>query len=279
MGEPLHFSKLEALGNDFVLLDCRDGSPDPDRDRIRALADRHTGIGFDQLLCLHPTTLSDCDWAVNIYNCDGSAASQCGNGMRAIGLWLNAKDHQARHFRLETAAGPISLEVVSADQIRVAMGEPRFGPAAIGLGDTLETLGAEQLLPDLIELGAVSMGNPHLVVMLNHAADARLVGELGRTLGTHPALADGANVSFAHFDDSRQLDLRVFERGVGPTRACGSAACASAAWLLHSGQASGAVHVNQPGGTLVIDWRGSGNPLFMTGPARHVFDGTYGILI
>lgn len=274
MSPHLAFTKLEALGNDFVLLDHRDGRPDPDPDRIRALGDRHTGIGFDQLLVLHAGAASPADWRVHIYNHDGSPARQCGNGMRAIARWLEDEQPGRRRFLLDTPAGPIEVENCGDHQVRVNMGRPDFTPASVGLDPDIALDSLLGDLPGLLEAGLVSMGNPHLVLLLDEQAPAALVEQRGRLLSHHPGFRDGINVSFAALGANGAVDLGVHERGVGPTRACGSAACATAALLIFRGLAASPVQVDQPGGRLVIDWPGGDSPLSMIGPARRVFDGT-----
>ncbi len=277
LGSGLAFSKLEALGNDFVLLDFRAGGQDPSPEQVRMLADRHTGVGFDQLLILYPPSAAGADCRVRIYNADASPARQCGNGMRAIALWL----HQARpgqtRFVLETDSGPVSAELESEQAITVSMGEPDFDPAAAGLRSEKNSGAAlEEFVPDLpgrLGLGMVSMGNPHLVMQLESPASPALVRRLGDELGRLACFAEGVNVSFAHVAAPDRVMLRVHERGVGPTRACGSAACATAAWLVQQGAVDSPARIEQPGGTLVINWRGPGHPLLMTGSARRVFDG------
>ncbi|MFP4209294.1 MAG: diaminopimelate epimerase [Wenzhouxiangella sp.] len=279
MSSGLRFTKLEALGNDFVLLDRRDGLADPAPERIRALADRHTGIGFDQLLILAPLTDDGADCQVRIYNRDGSPASQCGNGMRAIARWLEDEQPGRRQFVLATPAGRVEVDNRGSDGIRANMGHPRFGAEAVGLAPDLtltglvtETLGEH---PGLQAIGLVSMGNPHLILLLDAPPPAALVAEPAAALSRHPAFAAGVNVSFAVVDPATgRVELSVHERGVGPTRACGSAACATAAFLIRTGRVTTPVEIRQPGGRLVIDWPGDDDPLWMTGPARRVFDGT-----
>ncbi len=270
----LNFSKLEALGNDFVLLDLRAGGADPAAALVRMLADRHTGIGFDQLLTLHSADTADADCRVQIYNADGSHAQQCGNGMRAVALWLHQSNPDQKHFVLETASGPVSAEIESAHAISAGMGLPNFDPATVGL-QTREPL--EQLVPPIpgcLGLGTVSVGNPHLIILLEHPAAPELVEQTGRELSQLACFADGVNVSFACVEAPDRVVLRVHERGVGPTLACGSAACATAAWLIHQDLVQPPVRVEQPGGALVINWRGARHPILMKGPARRVFDGT-----
>ena len=268
------FSKLEALGNDFVLLDQRDGRADPQPEQVRALADRRTGIGCDQLLILQPAAAAGTDCAVSIYNCDGSPARQCGNGMRAIGLWLHQENPDRRDFLLATAAGAVAVRVADEQRIQVDMGQPDFDSDAAGFAPTSPASELAAGVPGVLGAGTVSMGNPHLVVLLADPPTSELLEQHGRRLGSDVRFSDGVNVSFVHSAAPDRLSLRVFERGAGATRACGSAACASAAWLLHLGRVHGPVRVDQPGGRLVIDWRGPGQPLRMTGSARRVFDGT-----
>ncbi len=269
----LRFSKLEALGNDFVLLDFRGQGSDPAAEQIRQLADRHTGIGFDQLLILHPSGTPDVDCRVRIYNADGSRARQCGNGMRAVALWLHQARPEQGRFLLETEAGTVSARIETDQSIRVSMGQPNFDPAAAGCQDPHLLAAAAADLPGCLRLGTVSVGNPHLIVLMDRAPTPALLEHWGRPTGLQRHFADGANVSFAVIAAPDRVELRVHERGVGPTRACGSAACATAAWLAHQGLIELPAKIEQPGGTLVIDWRGPGQAIFMQGPARRVFDG------
>lgn len=267
------FTKLEALGNDFVLLDARDGRAEPEPQQVRALADRRTGIGFDQLLILQPGATETADCRVRIFNGDGSSARQCGNGMRAIALWLADEQPERDRFVLATDAGPVAVECLGGDRFRAAMGCPDFDPAAVGLDLAGPLDGLVEAVPGWLAAGVVSIGNPHLVILLDRPAAPGLVEQHGLGLATNPHFRHGANVSFAALTEPGRVELRVHERGVGPTRACGSAACAVAAFLIQSGRANSPLHVDQPGGRLVIDWPGQFSPLLMTGPARRVFDG------
>lgn len=267
------FSKFEALGNDFVLLEQAAGSKEPETEQILALADRKTGIGFDQLLILRPSPGPSADLSVSIFNADGSPAQQCGNGMRAIGLWLHQQQPARDRFLLATAAGVIEVQVASAEHIRVGMGQPDFEPVAVGLQVPAALANRVAEIPALQSFGTVAVGNPHLVLLLQRPATPAEVLELGADLSTWHGFSAGANISFAHRIAPDQVCLQVHERGAGATRACGSAACATAAWLLKHDQAQSPVRVTQPGGELVIDWRGPGHSIFMTGPARRIYDG------
>ena len=268
------FSKLEALGNDFVLLDHRAGQPNPDADQVRALADRHTGIGCDQLLILRPAADPGADCRVDIFNSDGGPAGQCGNGMRAVALWLGDEKPDQNNCVLETAAGLIAVERISPGQFQASMGQPVFDAGACGVSnpEQVTQLVAEAI--DCIDIGLVSMGNPHLVLLVGAPPAPEQVAEIGHQLSASPLFGDGININFAAVDDDGRVQLQVHERGVGPTRACGSGACATAAWLIHHGRLKTPVTVDQPGGRLVINWNEKFSSLFMTGPARRVFDGT-----
>jgi diaminopimelate epimerase len=272
-GQP--FFKLEALGNDFVLLDHRQGQADPAPDRIRALANRHTGIGFDQLLIVKPSSDDVADISISIFNQDASPARQCGNGMRAIARWLEHEQPGRQNFVLSTPAGLVSTNNMGAEGIRVEMGTPRFGESAVGLREYADIKQVIGDIPGLSEFGLVSMGNPHLILRLDRNPDIETVSNHGRRIGQDPAFNEGINISFVYTGSESRVNLHVHERGVGPTLACGSAACATGAFLIRAGQSQSPVNVDQPGGRLVIDWRSESEPLWMTGPAQRVFNGTF----
>ncbi len=267
------FTKLEALGNDFVLVDGRDATFSPEPTEIVALADRHRGIGFDQLLALRAANSADALCRVDVYNSDGSMAEQCGNGMRAVALWLHRRGEFDRTTTVETAAGPVALMWESAVSITATLPPPDFTPAACGVA------GHDRFPIDLpadgevVQVLGAALGNPHLVALLQHPPGDDEVRRIGSILSRHPELENGANIGFAFIEAPSCLRLQVFERGAGPTRACGSGACAAATALMRAGHVNGPVEVIQPGGTLVIDWPGEGEPVTMTGPASKVFEG------
>lgn len=270
----LAFHKLHGAGNDFVLLDLREQDFVVGADVARALADRHTGIGCDQLLVLRPATSSDHLARFEVWNADGSTAQQCGNGMRAIGIYLRRRGESPETgFTLRGPVGDVHIRCISDSQVRVDMGRPDFRPHRIpldlaGTGGwyTLEVAGRQ------VRFGAVSMGNPHAVVPVERLDDELVLG-LGPALSRHPAFPEGCNVGFAMLQDAATLQLRVWERGAGETRACGSGACAAVAVLGRLGLAAPHVSVVQAGGLLIIEWSGGDEPVYMTGPAVHVFDG------
>lgn len=275
----LRFSKMHGLGNDFVIVDCRTRPLPLDEDGIRLLGDRHLGVGFDQLLTIEPARDASCAFAYGIWNTDGTRSGQCGNGLRCVARWL-ARDGAIGlgSTRLESPSGPVAVELLADGGVRADMGEPRFAPADIPLlsGDvdvqdeyTIDVAG----MPLLI--GAVSMGNPHAVL---EVADTGLapVEELGSRIEAATAFPQGCNVGFAEVLARDAIRLRVWERGVGETLACGSGACAAVAVLRRRGRLDAVVRVELPGGVLAIEWQGPGHPVWMSGPATFVFEGEFG---
>ena len=278
----LRFHKLHGAGNDFMLLDLRSvaqagvvpvpGSPD-----VRAWGDRHRGVGFDQLLVLTDPEHPEHDAKVSIWNADGSSAEQCGNGMRAIGLYLHrtGTGHPTR-FTIEAPRQTHELTVEGPDSVSVAMGRPHWSPNAIPVigikpSDTglyRLTLGSRD-----VEFGAVSLGNPHAVIEVDNV-DVAPLDDIGEALRTHAAFPEGCNVGFAEVVDENHVRLRVLERGAGETLACGSGACAAVAWLTRSGRTRGRVRVSQAGGTLWVETEEGVGPVTLTGPAAHVYQGT-----
>jgi diaminopimelate epimerase len=270
--DQLDFSKLEALGNDFVLVDARKRHFEPTDDLIRRLGDRQRGIGFDQLLILKPSLDSSSVCRVEIFNRDASQAEQCGNGMRAVALWLHDHGELEQHGRVDTPAGQLELDFNSSDLITVSMGIPDFRPESWGWTGPRGRW-RERFEGGEITVQGVSMGNPHLVVQWPEPPNGQSLTGLATHLTQLENLGQGANINLAFLRQRDQLELLVSERGAGPTLACGSGACASAAVMIASGQADSPLSVHQPGGTVVINWTDQTGPLEMTGPARHVFDG------
>jgi diaminopimelate epimerase len=271
----LRFTKMHGIGNDFVVVDRRGASAPLEPALVRAIGDRHTGVGFDQLLTVEDARAPGSRAAYGIYNSDGSTARQCGNGVRCIVAWLHREAPIDGAIRLDGPAGGVSCERLADGRIRVDMGVPRFAPA------DLPFAAAEDADPHRIEIdgaplsiGIASMGNPHAVLEVDDV-DAAPVGSLGPRIERHPRFPDRANVGFAQVVARHAIRLRVFERGVGETLACGSGACAAAAVLIRRGRVDSPLAVTLPGGTLEIAWAGAGQPLWMTGPAAFVFEGTW----
>ena len=270
---PARFAKMHGAGNDFVVIDLR-GATATGPSRIAALGDRHTGIGFDQLLGIDAPADPDAVADYRIWNSDGSPARQCGNGARCIAAWLRREGiATGRRFRLGSPAGPVDVEVLDDGRHAVSMGRPQFAAANIPVG-AAEADGAYAVdLPSgRVRFGAVSMGNPHAVIEVPSAADAD-VATLAPALQARDEFPDGVNVGFAQVVAPGRIRLRVFERGAGETLACGSGACAAVAVLVRQGRVSRRVAVELPGGTLDIHWPDDDAPVTMAGPATFVFDG------
>ncbi len=274
---PLRFSKMHGIGNDFVVLDCRQHPFALTAAQIHALADRHTGVGFDQLLSVEPPRDPACAFYYGIWNADGSPSGQCGNGVRCVAAWLHRAGALAvgDDVRIESPSGPVTVRLLGADQITVDMGEPVFEPARIPFA----TATAAKHYPivvggDTLQIGVVSMGNPHAVVTVHDLADPALQ-RLGPLLSGHERFVQGANAGFVQRLDRGHLRLRVHERGAGWTLACGTGACAAMAVLHQRGDVNDTVMVELPGGSLRIDWAGPGHTLWMTGPAAFAFEGEW----
>ena len=268
------FTKMHGAGNDFVVLDLRDGAPAPDRTLCRLLADRHFGVGCDQVLTIEAARMPEAIAGYRVWNADGSSSQQCGNGARCVAHFLRRDDPSiGTRFTLDSPAGPIEVEAVGDSRYALAMGKPEFSPARIGLrleGPTDPYVITLDHGP--ISFGAVSMGNPHAVLEVSDLDHAQ-VERLGRGLQGRTEFADGVNVGFAQVLSPERIRLRVFERGVGETLACGSGACAAAAVLIRRGRLEPEVSVELPGGTLDIAWPDAEASIIMTGPAAFVFDG------
>jgi diaminopimelate epimerase len=273
----LRVTKMHGLGNDFVVLDARAAAQLPDPAMVRAMGDRHTGIGFDQLLVIERPRDTACVAAYSIRNADGSFAEQCGNGARCIGAWLHRDGAIAigDEAKLQSPAGPIGMRLIDPATVAVEMGEPEFDPARIPFDAPAE---ADTYPLDVegehIEISMVSMGNPHAVLEVDDVGDA-CVDRLGPRITLHPRFPRGVNAGFAQVLDARNIRLRVHERGAGWTLACGSGAGAAVAALRRRGRVGEEVRVELPGGALQIEWHGAGHALWMTGPAAFVFDGTW----
>lgn len=273
----LRFSKMHGIGNDFVVLDGRDAPLTLAPQAIRAMADRHTGIGFDQLLSVEPARDPSCAFYYGIWNADGSPSGQCGNGVRCVAAWLHRSGALAvgDTVRVQSPSGVVAVRVLAADRVAVDMGEPCFAPARIPFEADVEADCYDVAVAgETLALGAVSMGNPHAVRVVDDLQSASLE-RLGPAITAHPRFAEGANAGFVQRVDRRHLRLRVHERGAGWTRACGTGACAAMAVLRRRGEVDEAVEVTLPGGDLAIHWPGPGHTLWMTGPAAFVFDGQY----
>jgi diaminopimelate epimerase len=271
---PLSFHKMHGAGNDFVLIDARNGTFTLDAARAIRLADRHRGIGCDQILVLREAD-GDCLLRYEIWNADGSPAAQCGNGARCVGLYLALNGEAgAAPFTLQSPSGPVTLARCPDGEFEVVMGIPDFGAANIS--PALPRQGGLYRLDSPwgpLELGTVSMGNPHALLLIDDIDDPAIPA-IGAYISTNQAFPDGCNAGFAERISRGEIRLRVVERGAGETLACGSGACAAVAILRRSGRVGETVDVQLPGGRLTIKWRGKNEPMMMKGPAAHVFRGT-----
>lgn len=272
----LSFTKMQGAGNDFIVFEAPEGTVLPDPATFRKLADRRTGIGFDQALVLQPPRKAGTDVFYRIFNADGSEVEQCGNGARCIASLIgrprNGHSHDG-HLRMDSLGGLVNARIRDDGLVAVDMGIPNFAPASLPFVAEREA----DLYPlDVdgarIEIGAVSMGNPHAVLQVSSVAAAP-VDSLGRAVENHPRFPKRANVGFMEVVDAAHIRLRVFERGVGETPACGTGACGAVAVGRRLGLLEAVVAVDLPGGRLTVEWEGAGKPLWLTGPAEKVFEG------
>jgi len=273
----LRFSKMHGAGNDFVVLDLRDGTPEPPPALAARLAGRHTGVGCDQILTIEAPRAEGSVASYRIWNADGSQSEQCGNGARCVAAWL-VRDGAANgdHFTIDSPLATHNIERLADDQYAVAMGVPRFEPQQIPLLGFARARD-EYLLPlqgDTVRFGAVSMGNPHAVIEVG-LVDAAPVERLGPLLQQHATFPQSVNVGFVQVLDPTHARLRVYERGVGETLACGSGACAAAVVMMQRGRLERDATLSLPGGTLRLRWPADDAQVVMSGPAAFVFEGEW----
>jgi diaminopimelate epimerase len=271
------FTKMHGLGNDFVVIDAINQTITLSPKQIRFLADRHFGIGFDQLLLVeasHPD--SSADFKYRIFNADGSEVSQCGNGARCFAHFIRCQKLSLKDDLLvDTHAGQLLLSFSQNDLITVNMGLPKHEPSQIPLAISSPQSSRYSVTIDTIEwsFSAVSIGNPHAVIVIDDIETAP-VNTLGKTLESHPIFPERANIGFMQIIKPNHIKLRVYERGSGETLACGSGACAAVICGIERDMLEKDVRVELPGGELKIHWRGRSTPVFMTGSATPVFNGT-----
>lgn len=271
------FSKMHGIGNDFVLIDRRGHGGHPvDPAWVRRLAARHTGVGCDQLLSIETASTPDAAFAYGIWNQDGSQARQCGNGVRCVVAWLARAGLIAPGpLRLQSPSGLLECEWRASGSVRVAMAVPDFDPAALPFVAAAEAENYPlQLEDETIDIAVVAIGNPHAVVRVDNVATAP-VPQLGAQIASHLRFPEQVNVGFMEIVSRTELRLRVFERGVGETLACGTGACAAVVVGMRSGALDREVRVDLPGGSLMIAWSGVGQPVWMSGPTAFVFEGEW----
>ncbi|MFD1009469.1 diaminopimelate epimerase [Oceanisphaera ostreae] len=270
----IQFSKMQGLGNDFMVVDGVTQKVFFNPEVIRQLADRHFGIGFDQLLLVEPPYDPDLDFHYRIFNADGSEAEQSGNGARCVARFVRLKGliHKDR-ISASTQKGNISLQLEKDNKVTVNMGVPEFEPSKI----PFKAQKAEKtyLVPSAVQTvlcGVVSLGNPHCVLEVDDV-NTDLVATLGPELENHERFPSGVNVGFMQIINAREIKLRVHRRGSGETLASGTGACAAAVMGMSWGKLADRVSVQFSRGELIIAWQGPGKPVYMTGSAEHVFDG------
>jgi diaminopimelate epimerase len=275
----IEFMKMQGLGNDFAVFDAPpEVTPRLGPHTLRALADRHTGIGFDQALLLEPPRDPRSRVFYRVFNADGGEVEQCGNGARCVAALLYLRHPElGRELILESAAGTVRAHVLDEGLVAVDMGTPNFDPRSLPMeAPAQQSLYSLDIDGTTLEFGAVSMGNPHVVLQVGDVKNAPLE-RFGPTMESHARFARQTNVGFMQIVDRSHIRLRVYERGVGETRACGTGACAAVAVGRSRGLLDAEVRVDLPGGTARVAWPGSGQSAWLTGPATVVFSGAMDI--
>ena len=270
----IKFTKMHGLGNDFIVIDAINQSVSLTAEQVRLLADRHFGIGCDQLLLVEPATSGEADFRYRIYNADGGEVGQCGNGARCFMRFVNEQGLSDKsELYVETAGGPLRLTREADGQVTVNMGVPRLQPGEIPFDAPayaplypLSAAGHE------LEIAALSIGNPHAVLLVDDI-DSAPVAELGPVIESHPRFPERVNAGFMQVVDPQTIHVRVYERGAGETLACGSGACAAVVAGQLWERLDTRVKVFLKGGELMVSWRGKGEPVMMTGPATTVYQG------
>lgn len=268
------FTKMHGLGNDFVVFDAFTQPLRLTPEQFRLIGDRHFGIGCDQILLVEPPTLPDTDFNYRIFNADGDEVEQCGNGARCFARYVRDKGlTEKQEITVGTRAGIIKLFVEADGMVRVNMGVPLLEPGHIPfVADRQAADYPVEVLGETITLGAVSMGNPHAVIVVDDLENAPLE-RIGTALQQHPRFPQRVNVGFMQILSADAIALRVFERGVGETLACGTGACAAVVSGRLRGLLNKSVKVSLPGGALMIEWVDEQAPVLMHGPAASVFEG------
>lgn len=272
------FTKMHGLGNDFVVIDAMNNPIELSTENIRFMADRHFGIGCDQLLLLEAPSSDATDVNYRIFNADGGEVEQCGNGARCAAAYLRSSGHITKdEIIAETANGIIKLYCKEDNQVLVDMGVPRLEPTEIPIAAEQSAIKYQVTVgSDDLELSAVSMGNPHAVLLVDDI-DTAAVEQLGPLLESHDFFPERVNVGFMQIVDRNHIRLRVFERGVGETLACGTGACAAVVAGNIQNLLADNVTVELPGGQLQISWAGEEKSVLMTGPATNVFEGVVNV--
>ena len=291
MSNTLAFTKMHGAGNDFVMLDNTSGQLSIDVSLIKNLADRHLGVGADQVLIVEKPDSPENDFKYRIFNADGQEVQQCGNGARCFAQYVLQKGLTDKNvLRVETLAGVIAPKVMESGRVQVNMGPVLFEPSKVPfVSDGLESRQVGYLTqyllpvdsgPDAREywVGVATMGNPHVVIVFDKMPSDAEVEHVGRVLESHPRFPERVNVGFMSVIEKNKARLRVYERGVGETLACGTGACAAATIGMQMGLLADRVEIVKQGGALLIEWDGEPeSPVMMTGPTQTVFEGVYSL--
>ena len=269
----LKFTKMQGLGNDFVVIDAVNQSVCLSPAQRRLLADRHFGVGCDQILLVEGA-VGDADFRYRIYNADGGEVEQCGNGARCFVRYVHDRGMtQKNEIRVETSGGLIIPRLEANGEVSVNMGTPKFEPQQIPfIAERRAMTYSIDISGRQVEISAVSLGNPHAVQLVEDIDGAPVITE-GALIENHPSFPKRVNAGYMQVVDRAHIRLRVYERGAGETLACGTGACAAAVTGIERGLLQSTVQVNMRGGDLTVRWEGEGQPVWMTGPAVTVFDG------
>lgn len=270
----LKFSKMHGLGNDFMVFDGVNQVVELSSQQIQDLANRRFGVGFDQLLLVEQADGPGADFKYRIYNANGGEVEQCGNGVRCFARFVIEKGLTDKNqIVVQTLGGTVVPELVEGGRVRVDMGVPNFDPDALPFTASEASIShALEVDGEALDIGVVSMGNPHAVVQVSNIQTAE-VERLGPLIESHARFPRNVNAGFMQIIDRNRIKLRVYERGAGETMACGTGACAAMAVARTQALVDERVTVELPGGDLLIEWAGLGQPLYMTGDASHVFEG------
>jgi len=270
------FTKMHGLGNDFIVIEALNHNFHATTEQIQQLADRHFGIGFDQLLLVEPPGSEEMDFSYRIFNADGHEVEQCGNGARCFARFVYDRGlTEKREIRVGTLSGIIVPRLLDDGRVCVDMGAPEFDPEKI----PFKTEGRQRLYPLMLDeeevnIAAVSMGNPHAVQIVDDIDEAR-VREMGSQIERHPLFPQHVNAGFMQILDRQTIRVRVWERGSGETLACGTGACAAVAAGIDQGKLDSPVKVFLRGGSLDIEWAGGDASILMTGPTEYVYEGMF----
>lgn len=275
----IQFTKMHGLSNDFVVIDAVSQHVNLRASQIEKLANRHTGVGFDQLLLIEPPSRPDADFDYRIFNSDGGEVEHCGNGARCFAKFVTDRELTSKPvITVNTARGLIELELTDLGLVRVNMGQPVLDPNALPYAGPAELDASQTVALDIPfdqkQFGLISMGNPHAVCIVD-SVDSIAVEDIGRAVQMLPQFPDSVNVGFVEIVSRTEIRLRVYERGAGETLACGTGACAAVAYARLLEQLDSQASVATRGGNLQIEWQGIGHDLMMTGPAESVFEGEF----